>query len=505
MANPDELERGATRAMMDATTLRQALTVLAAQQTSAQEGFYAQTERLQRRRDEVQQQMLALQQTLDEIIQEQQALPALRQARTQHFVEQEVTLLADALAASEADIRRAFGQSQERRKLDQHIKVLLETQKGLAEKWKNFQEFEQKREQVLSMLPAYHHAEVLESHAKLAREVEPLLKLYEQRRQLGAPRPGMLTVLCLYSQDQIEVALVLPIAAHAVKGSSVDPLWSQLVELMNRAFFSVGKAPEWEIAGTEPYQWASYWALHTLAEYRGPGDAVRELETLLQQYSDIHTDEAPLPVVWQLVPLSAAAWQARSTQYLIQDAESSAPTDAALQQNYSASEDAAHPVKSLDIESLDIESEEADTELELIDSAGVGDGWYTPADLISWQRPLRLTTESKWSRSGRQLRTLLTRMLAKGLVEQHYVPATQLWAGLPHRMVRIMETHLMRLIEREVFLVQGLNTGGLEVTLNPALLDEIQNLINRTITPFWEPMVTDDAKAQSKQPAEAER
>jgi hypothetical protein len=63
-------------------------------------------------------------------------------------------------------------------------------------------------------------------------------------------------------------------------------------------------------------------------------------------------------------------------------------------------------------------------------------------------------------------------------------------------MARIMETHLMRLIEREVFLVQGLNTGGLEVTLNPALLDEIQNLINRTITTFWEPMVADDAKAQ---------
>jgi hypothetical protein len=496
MANQDELERGATRAMMDATALQQALTALSAQQASAQEGFYVQSERLQHRRGEVQQQMLALQQTLDEIIQEQQALPALQQATKQQFVEQEVTLLADALAASEAAIRRAFVQSQEQRNLDRHIQVLLETQQGLPEKWKNFQEFEQKREQLLSMLPAYHHAEVLESHAKLAREVEPLLKLYEQRRQLEAPLPAALTVLCLYSQDQIEVALVMPIAAHAVKGASVDPLWGQLVELLNRAFFSVGKAPEWEIAGTEPYQWSSYWALHTLAEYSGPGDAVRELETLLQQYSGIHTDEAPLPVVWQLVPLSAAAWQARSIQRLVQDAESSAPTNAMLEQNYSASEDAAHPVESLDIESLNIENEEADTELGLIGSTGLEDSWYTRADLMSWQRPLRLTTESKWSRSGRQLRTLLTRMLAKGLVEQHYVPATQLWAGLPHRMARIMETHLMRLIEREVFLVQGLNTGGLEVTLNPALLDEIQNLINRTITTFWEPMVADDAKAQ---------
>jgi hypothetical protein len=54
-----------------------------------------------------------------------------------------------------------------------------------------------------------------------------------------------------------------------------------------------------------------------------------------------------------------------------------------------------------------------------------------------------------------------------------------------------MQGHLDRLIARDLLLVQESPNGSRTVTLNPALLDEAQSLINRTITPFWEELVVD--------------
>jgi hypothetical protein len=54
-----------------------------------------------------------------------------------------------------------------------------------------------------------------------------------------------------------------------------------------------------------------------------------------------------------------------------------------------------------------------------------------------------------------------------------------------------MEAHHNRLIESEVLLVREMGAGGRAVTLNPALLEETQNLINRTVTPFWESLIAD--------------
>ena len=121
----------------------------------------------------------------------------------------------------------------------------------------------------------------------------------------------------------------------------------------------------------------------------------------------------------------------------------------------------------------------------------VSSGLFTERDIISWERPLRVTEDSAWSVQGRRLRTLLMRLIAQGRVGRDGLPAEQLSAGLPQQHAEALQLVLPELIEAGVLVEEPSQGIGQVVCLNPELLLIMQDLINRDVSAIWETLVED--------------
>lgn len=121
-------------------------------------------------------------------------------------------------------------------------------------------------------------------------------------------------------------------------------------------------------------------------------------------------------------------------------------------------------------------------------------GWYSAEDIKSWEAPLKVTEGSLWNVQARRLRTLLIRMVAHGyLGTTSGVLMQELYQGLPPVHANALTTGLQRLHEIGLF-QEGERAGELPtVTLNGEHLLEIQNLINREISPFWAGIISSES------------
>lgn len=116
-------------------------------------------------------------------------------------------------------------------------------------------------------------------------------------------------------------------------------------------------------------------------------------------------------------------------------------------------------------------------------------GWYFDKDIESWRRRSK-ETGGDWPPAGRRLRTLLIRMVARGHFGPEMVPMDRLWMNLPSPFEEEMRRNIERLIERSLLLENSqAEQDSRLVSLNPDMVAEIQNLINRTVSPFWADIV----------------
>jgi hypothetical protein len=112
-------------------------------------------------------------------------------------------------------------------------------------------------------------------------------------------------------------------------------------------------------------------------------------------------------------------------------------------------------------------------------------GWYRDSDVTAWERSVR--GASQWTPQMRRLRTTLLRMVARGHVgAARAVPHELLWRALPESHGPALRDDLQRLLVAGLLLAgEAEDDRGAPLAINPAMLAEVENLVNRDVTPFW--------------------
>jgi hypothetical protein len=236
------------------------------------------------------------------------------------------------------------------------------------------------------------------------------------------------------------------------------------------ALFDMGKGPKWVLVDMELGVWADFMTIRTLAEYTGDGEAEKAFEVALKQAVGRSSAEHLPALSIEPSSIHPDAWHIGGFVDLAQMAE--------------RVEELSPEAESADGLQKD---EAADEEVNADASA-----WYTKEDLISWRRPLKVSVTSKWNQTGRLVRTMLMRMVASGYIGNDTVAIEQMWRSLPEKYISLLKQIAERLIDEELLVADDPENAAF-VTINPERLDEVQNLVNRTVSAFWEPLLVGDA------------
>ncbi len=120
---------------------------------------------------------------------------------------------------------------------------------------------------------------------------------------------------------------------------------------------------------------------------------------------------------------------------------------------------------------------------------------FNNQDIKVWERPLGSKRDSKRTFTARRIRTLVLRLATKGYIGRDGIDELTILSGLKGSHLASFQTALPRL--REIGILQAENKTEEnfgKLYLNPQHLKDIQDLINRAITPIWEPIVFEDVK-----------
>lgn len=463
---------------MAPTELQTQLEILEAEQAAAQQEFDARRAALLDERRQIQAEQLRLQQRLDAAIQAEKALSQSEAQQSETFAAQQHGAIITQLEQCRVTLERALAHAAKRQHLIAERTARLEREPDLHDQLASYEAFEANQELMLRGLPEFHRNIVLKAQEDLKKRLQPLMALDDAIRQ-ASPNAAVELICPVYiNQDNAEMVLVIPVLADVVTTgeTSQDQLARQAVEGMQKALFEMGKGAAWEVAAMEERTWSGFVALELLAEYVDDTAKAYDskaiahaCEVALAGHFEERPSSAPVPLSLQLVPVSGPAWRLG----MATEAQTTAPgkhVDELLEDELE--------------ETLGTSAEETP----LADNR-----WYSEDDIRAWQRQLRVAADSKWNRTARRMRTLLMRLVAHGMVGERSVPASDLWQPLPGAHADAMRTHIDRLLDQEVLLAEGEDAASDTklVSVNPTLLEEVQNLINRTISPFWEELVTD--------------
>ena len=459
---------------MTEPTLQSTLTLLNAEREHEQAHLREQLGSTEVRRHAILQELLALQAELDSLLRVQGALAEQNTMLAQAYAHREYDLCLASLHATGERLAAAIAASSSRSALVARRDTLLASEQALAQEWQSYLEFEAARDTLLAPLPAYHRSKLLISQESLRARVQPLIDL---ESELGAAIViSTVPVDCLlyHDQDTADLVLVLPVANVAG-----DAHWPQLVRRFWNALFELGKRPDWEIVELAPSSWAGYVAIHMLAEYRGPLPIADACEAaLVEQLAAANVDGEP-QLGLRVGVLSTAAWRLGCPL----PAASPFASVGGAADNMEVEADILPDQVAMQAAEVGAESGEREPIEGLQPTA---DGWYTEDDIKAWSRQLKVGVSSKWSRPARIARTLLMRMIAHGHVGASPIAEEQLSRGLPTRYARELGRLTERLIQSNLILTAEEGGSSVGVAINPDLLDEVQNLINRTVSPFWE-------------------
>lgn len=447
-------------------TLRDRLVPVIEDQVNSEAALAQQLQEIAGRRYSVQQQLLTLQVELDELQRNYASLEgAIHQSR-QECALQEAELCLQELGESARRLAAAFSVNNDKQTLVSKRNKLLGERPELAQEWEAFCAFETEQQTILSHLPEYHRNQILMSHAVLRERLQQLIDLNTQLTEVAATETVAVSCLLFHNLDTADLAIVLPIPEVALATTSGQAApWHRAVDRFLDALFELGKRPEWEIIEMNTGSWAGCTTILTLAEYTGHQPIDVSFQFALNEYLSGITASAEPALLVEVAALSAAAWR----------------------------EGILHQPLEFEVETIALPGTEPGGEEEQLvvpseEIVGVAGGWYTPDDLRSWTRQLRIAADSKWSQSARMARTMLSRMIGNGYIGTNSVAKEQLWHALPNDHADVLRQITSRLIDNGLLSVTH-NSAETTVAVNPDLLDEAQNLINRMVSPFWEPIL----------------
>lgn len=381
---------------------------------------------------------------------------ALSEARAAQLHD-ELALAQTALAASARDLDAAQEDLERLRDVRTRLQQLLHDDPRLQADLEQFHAFEPDS---VKELPTLYRQTVLDLHEKLRVRVAQYLQIEKLERQLRTQAAWSLDVMVVGDPEQARIIWLLPIRADARHSINTETLRATLLE----------KPPEgWTVLDLSEQTWHGYRSLHALAEYQGMASLADASATLMQVAFRDLLDLGELVVQIHVAELELDAW--RLAPALRIEAELIHQSGSGPQQIDHQAASTLAPSKPDEI-------------------AVASQGWYTTDDVDAWERPVKVVEGSHWNAEARRLRTLLLRMLSHGAVGSTGVPRHLLWGALPEPHRNALGTGIAQLEQHQVlFVLERADTSQKEVALNPAMLNEVQDLINQDVTPFWEPIV----------------
>ena len=349
-----------------------------------------------------------------------------------------------------------------REELQRQLEGLLIQDPMLEQALAEYHAFHTKTEIALQSIPPFYRKTFEQAVQKQALQLKPCLDLEEKLKIL--PDRSDVIVPIVLSVDKIHSQMFLAIpAAHPTENQ--DGRFSQRMDGLENAFLQflslLAKDLDWTLLEIERDVWAGFRCLTTLIEYTGQiplRDAVQEY--LEQRFIETwpFKNLTPNP---QIAELDWDTWtigQSRSGAVL--DLIATLPE---VEEVVTAVEELRQPVETIS-------------------------RLFTEKDITAWERPLRVSEDSSWTVPARRLRTLMMRFAAQGRIGKDGLLPEQVLNGLSKEHVTSFEKLFPVLIESGVFRQEEASGRNL-YSLNPDHLGDVQDLINRDITPFWTPLV----------------
>lgn len=387
-----------------------------------------------------------LRQQLTALTEHEQSVREALVARTYECQIQERDAAVAALQASYESLR-AFQDMQDRAtRLDQHIEELHQANPDLDHLLEGYQQLSTNKEHLLASLPVAVQSAVAQTledeEGRLRTAIAPLLDLQAQRAVIKVDDPATFQVLVARQSADDLITWALPFPA----GSSLPPFITSLLVSAESALATAGTSPDWTIDDLDTGNWEGFSVVLALARYDGAlpladatrailANALSRLEGQGEIALDVRVDELPYDV-WQ---------QGR--------------------QNHQLEEDS-------------LSTPGAESEQPLIERS---QGWFSDDDIRLWSR-----REGKVSSQGRRMRTLLMRMLGRGIIGETAISMETLWEALPAGHDTQMRQGILDLMEAGVLQRATMaDEGAVMVTINPAMLGEVQTLIRRETSGVW--------------------
>jgi hypothetical protein len=445
-------------------TLHEMLSELRQHHTTRLQEIDQERERHCTRQAEIQNAILRLREELEDLRTACRELEAERADEKRLHYREEADFVLQGLEASYTTLLETQAYWLARVRLMREREALLAQDPELSDILRDYEAFEQKPTDVLESVPESYRATLVAEHEKRASRVAPYLKLLQEEDDLRCREPVVLQVVMSPGIDGDIIGWVFPFRGDDRLSSEAYDALCEVIWVIQQNVTSLGIEPDWFLDDVSVDTWAGFDALLVEGDYAGGGSPLDSARCFLGEAGSAHLFSGSGAMIL-LTEMSGGAWQIHARR---------------------PEPRAAVPEPSL--------ARVPEPQPDLI---GLTDGWYTTDDVASWQRPLRVVSDSLWNVQARRLRTLLVRMVGKGRIGAESVEASRLWEDLPSPHGENLRTGVERLLEEGLIVRSDSEPDdGHLVSLSPDRLEDVQDLINREVTQFWAGIVGSEFPAE---------
>jgi hypothetical protein len=438
---------------MAGVTLRDQLAALQKSSQTRLQEIEAERETCQAEREAIQVEIHRLLERHRDLRETLTSLETEKEKLVTHYVRQGFETVQKALEQSYANLRQTGDYWLAWSRLYDQRRTLLEKDPELGTLFKDYRQLEENLEDALSQLPDFYRKSLLAKHEQVRERVTPYKELIEEARRVQCSQPVTLELALFHDPAAGQIHWVFPYRKDPQLPDEEDDALYGVAATVIQEIARFEAQPEWVFDEATEDEWAGYEALSITGEYTGEQNLVNAAQELLRaQLAEMTVFRGTVLAV-HVTGILQEIWD--------------------LGREWKADEPPPTGEPEVVTEKLPA----------LIE---VTRGWYCDADVESWERPLNVVPGSLWNVQARRLRTLLIRMVAKGKVGMDTVATDQLWKNLPAFHGERLAEGVNRLMDAGM-LVESTTTpeNGPSVTLNSEMIAEVQNLINRDVTPFW--------------------
>ncbi len=388
---------------------------------------------------------------------------------------QEYKLLQISLATSYETLCNATEFWANLLELQAQHRIMLKKDSELEEVLADFLALDQQLMEIVSNLPKSYQQSLEERHRELDVRVRPYRELKHSMQILQYENAIQLMVIVIPVMNTRQVSWIIPFPANIIINpeDKTKPLF-QVGNVLLDSLMDLSLNTEWHFEDIQVRNWATFTTLVATVEYDGEQDLKSVTESILKKAVSESPLFTKLTINVNIESMDQTTWELGLIDLTNSDVGTEqAETDKSFETVNSVDSPPSEPVIPVEVATQ---------------------GWYSDADIQSWERRVD-NSNSNWNQQARRLRTVLIRLIAKGKFGTEAVPLETLWLNLPAPHAELMKAGLDKLLAAEVLKTEitknGTDGQKAAVALNPDLISEMQSLINRDISDFWQPLLVD--------------